>query len=157
MAEALTGAFLDIAVVENPGGTDETETLLSRTTEDVEIERDPNELDWTEHGNPRTQRREGQETGTITFQLIVTDDQQNLIDAGILDDQGNILRNVIHPEIRVHVYRNENDTDPVATYFAEETQFVYETTTFPIEGVATVELSGWIHGNHGYSSAATGS
>ena len=151
MSEPLTGAFLDIAVVEDYGETEEEETLLDRTTEDVEIERDPEEIDWEEHNNPHMQRREGAETATMTFEMVVTDDQQNLVDAGIIDEtSGEALRNVIHEAVYIHIYLNENDEEPSATYFAEDVQFVYEQTNLPISDVGTVEVSGWIHGSHGY-------
>lgn len=154
MAETLTGAFLDIAVVSNPGTVDETETLLTRTTEDVEVERDPEEIDWAEHGNARMQRREGQETTTLTFEMVMTDTQQNLIDAGILNVDGSIRRNVIHDEVRVHVYLNEADMQAgtvASTWFGQDTQFVFETMTLPTDDVSTVEVAGWVHGPHGFS------
>lgn len=154
MAESLTGAFLDIAVVEGYDSTEEVEILLDRTTEDVEIERDPEEIDWGEHGDARMKRREGQEATDITFEMVVTDDQQNLIDAGILGEDGAIRRNVIHEAVRIHIYVNANDEEPAATYFAEEVQFVYETTNLPLDDVGTVEMTGWVHGDHGYERTA---
>lgn len=155
MAEALTGAFLDIIIVQGPDTTTPVETLLDRTTEDVEIERDPDEIDWQEHNNARTQRREGAETATMSFELVVTDDQQNLIDAGIMDPAtGEAQRNVIHDQVLIEIYVAENAAEPAATYFANQVQFVYETTNLPIDDVGTVEVSGWIHGSHGYQQTA---
>lgn len=157
MAETLTGAFLDISIVEIAEDGTETETLLTRTTEDVEVERDPNEIDWGEHGNPRRQRREGQETTTMTFSMVLTDDQQNLQDAGIVNSEGQVRRNVIHDEVRVYVYLNEADmeTDNVALeYYAQESQFVFETMTLPMEDVSVIETPVWVHGEHGFRQQA---
>lgn len=150
MSTALTGAFVEIVVVDNYGTVDETETILSKTTEDIEIDRDPEEIDWVEHGNPNTQRREGAESSTGSFELVLTDDNQNLIDTGMLDDTTNeVLRNVIHDAVRLYIYANNADMEAgteSAVWTYEEAQFVFLTQNIPIDDVATIETEMWVHG-----------
>lgn len=151
MSTPLTGAFVEIVVVSEYGTASETETILSKTTEDIEIDRDPSEIDWVEHGNPRSQRREGAESSTGTFSMILTDDNQNLIDAGLLDSTtSEILRNVIHDAVRLYIYEDAADMDTAdghaAVWTYEEAQFVFTTQNVPIEDVATIETEMWVHG-----------
>lgn len=153
----LTGAYLEIAVVSiDDSGTEpvETETVLSQTTEDVEIERDTDDADWNEHNNPRTQRRELFASVDLTFEMILTDGLQNLQDAGVLDANGRVQRNVNHDRVDIHVYENPGDSTPAATYQCENTQFKYEVTNLPLDGPGTAEVTGWINGEHGWDITA---
>lgn len=152
--EPLTGAWLEIAVVTDYGDTEEAETLLGATTEDVEIERDIEEIEWNEHSQPTTQRREGFETSGINFSMIVVDDMQNFQDAEVLDANGNFQRNVEHEAVYVHLYLRPSDTEPAQTYFAEEVQFVIEGVSFPMDSPGMGEMTGWINGNHGFQDSA---
>lgn len=150
MSTALTGAYAEIVIVTDYGVTGEAETILTKTTEDIEMDRDPEEIDWVEHGNPRTQRREGAEASTGSFAMIVTDDGQNLADAGMLDPTtGEILRNVIHDAVRVYLYENEADMNAgthADVWTFEEAQFVFQTLTVPIDDIATIDTEVWVHG-----------
>lgn len=150
--------FVEIVVVENYGdATTETETVLDETTEDIEVERDPDELDYNVHGNPRTQRMEGHETTTTSFEMIVTDDGGNLQDAGMLGADGEILRNVRHEAVRIKFYKTEADMDadtPARVWYGEDAQFVFETLNVPIDDISTIETSIWVHGNHGFETTA---
>jgi hypothetical protein len=150
MAEALSGAYSEIAVVEDYDG-EETETILTQTTDDIEIERDTEDAEWNEHRNKQTQRRELFESADLSFSMIVTDDQENLQDAGLIDDDtGRIRSGTRHEAVYVHVYRDENDDDPAATYEMLDVQFKYENTNLPMDDIGTVEVTGWINGPHGY-------
>ena len=150
MSTALTGAFIEIYVVSDYGTTAEAETFLDKTMEDVEMERDPDEIDWIEHGNPNTQRREGQEATTGSLSMVTTDDGQNLRDAGMLDpNTDEVLRNVIHDAVRIYIYENHAEQEAgnhaaVRTY--EDAQFVFMTETLPTDGVGEIETELWVHG-----------
>ena len=152
MATVLTGAFLEISVVEDYGD-EETVTTIGMTTEDVEIERDPEEIEWNEHGNPRTQRREGFESADMNFSMIVTDEQENLENAEVMAD-GEVQRNVIHEAVYIDLYERPGDMDEenghAARYVCEETQFVLENVNFPMDEPGIAEVTGWIHGSHGF-------
>lgn len=150
----LTGAFLEIAIVTDEGTTAETEVILSQTTEDVEIERDTDDADWNEHNNPRTQRRELFASVDLNFEMILTDSLQNLQDAGLLDANGRVQRNVQHELVRIYVYENPGDAAPAATYEMYDTQFKYEVTNLPLDGPGTAEVTGWINGDHGWDLTA---
>lgn len=146
----LTGAFLEMAVVTDYDTASETETLIGQTTEDVEIERDPSAIEWQEHSNPRTQRVEGHETADASFSMLVTDDQQNMTDAGVLDGNGRVQRNVVHEAVYFHLYERPSDTTPATTYELLDAQFVIENVAFPLEDPAMAETSVWINGEHGF-------
>lgn len=152
----LQGAFLEIAVVTNYGdATTEAETVLGQTTEDVEIERDTEDAEWQEHNDPNTKRRELHSANDLTFEAIVTDDQKNLIDAGILDaTTGRVRRNVEHEAVYIHVYEHPTSDVPAATYEMLNVQFKFETMSLPLDGPGTVEITGWINGEHGFQRAA---
>lgn len=151
----LQGAFLEIAVVTNYDAVEETETVLGQTTEDVELERDTEDAEWQEHNDPNTKRRELHSANDLTFECIVTDDQQNLIDAGILDaTTGRVKQNVEHEAVYIHVYESPTDAEPTATYELLNTQFKFETMTLPLDGPGTVEITGWVNGGHGFKRAA---
>lgn len=152
-AVPLTGAWLEIAVVTDYDTASESETLLGFTTEDIEIERDPEEIEWSEHSNPNTQRREGFETATMTFNMIVVDDVSNFQDAEVIDANGAFQRNVTHEAVYIHLYERPSDTTPAQTYYAEEVQFVIQNVSFPMDGPGQGELEGWIGGNHGFDLA----
>lgn len=146
----LTGMFVEIRIVDDYGTTEEVETVLHRTTEDIETDRDPDEIDWVEHGNAKTQRREGAEATTTTFELITTAEGENLEDTGMLDPEtGKLLRNVIHEAVRIYIFENEADMDTddnaaVRTY--EDSQFVFMSEELPQDGVGTIETEMWVHG-----------
>lgn len=148
-ATPLTGAFVEIVVVTDYGQTGEAEVVLDHTTEDIELERDPEAIDWIEHGNPRTQRREGAEETTGTFSMVVTDQGQNLIDAGMLDETTDeILRNVIHGAVRLYLYENQAELEAdnhADVWTFEEAQFVFQTLTVPIDDISTIETEMWVH------------
>lgn len=149
----LTGAFLEMAVVTDYDTASETETLIGQTTEDVEIERDPSAIEWQEHSNARTQRKEGFETADASFSMLVTDDQQNMKDAEVIGSDGRVQRNVTHEAVYFHLYERPSDTDPAATYEMLDGQFVIETITFPLEDPAMSEVAVWINGEHGFKQA----
>lgn len=158
MSQALSGAFVEVLVVENYGDdTTETETVLDQTTEDIEVERDPEEIDFNVHGNSRTQRIEGHETVTTSFEMIVTSDGGNLQDANMLDANGNIRRNVKHDAVRIKWYANEADMEAgnaARIWYGRSAQFVFETMNVPIDDISTIETSIWIDGDHGFESTA---
>lgn len=146
----LTGAFLELAVVTDYDAAGESETIIGQTTEDVEIERDVSEIEWNEHGDPITKRREGFEAATATFSMLVTDDQQNMTDASVIGADGRPQRNIEHEAVYIHLYPNESASSPDATYELVDAQFVIETITFPLEEAAMAETAIWINGEHGY-------
>lgn len=151
MAQALSGAYVEVATVTNYDQTDESETVIGQTTEDIEISRDTENAEWQEHGNKQTQRAELFETADLTFSMIVTDDQQNLIDAGIVDQStGRVQTGVSHEAVYVKIFQDETATTPAAVYEMLDTQFNYETTNLPLNGIGMVEVTGWINGDHGY-------
>ena len=150
MSTVLTGAFLEISVVEDYEESEEEEHIIGQTTEDVEIERDPEEIEWNEHGNPRTQRREGFESADLNVSMIVTDDRDNLETAEVLDEDGQVRRNVQHEAVYIHLYERPTDDEPATTYVCEDTQFVLENVNFPMDDPGIAEVIGWINGNHGF-------
>lgn len=154
MAEVLTGAFLEIAAVTDYDTASETETIIGQTTEDVETERDVSEIEWQEHGNARTQRREGFETATTSFSMLVTDDQQNMKDANVIDADGRTVRNQSHEAIYIHAYTNEAATDPAATYEILDAQMVIQNINWPLEEAAVAETEIWHNGEHGFKQSA---
>lgn len=144
---SLTGAFLDIVVVENYGdATNETETIIGQTTDDIEIERDTEDAEWQEHGNPRMQRKELAATQDVTFSMIVTEDRQNLKDAGMLTAAGDIRRNVVHEAVRLNIFADPEDATPQTVFEMVDTQFKLENIELPIDDVSMVEVTGWIGG-----------
>lgn len=151
MATALSGAYVDIAIVTGYDTVDEAETIIGQTTEDIEIERDTDTAEWQEHGNKQTQRTELFEAADMSFSMIITDDQQNLKDAGIVDaTTGRIQTGVTHEAVYVKVFTDETATTPSAVYEMLDVQFNYETTSLPLDGIGMVEVTGWINGEHGY-------
>ena len=78
MSEVQTGAFVEIMVVDEYGEAGEEEVKIDETFEDIEFDRSPDAIDWVQHGDPRTKRREGAEETTGSFSMLVTDDGQNL-------------------------------------------------------------------------------
>lgn len=153
-SQALSGAFVRVLVVDNYGdATLETETLIDQTTEDIDVERDPEEIDFNVHGNARTQRIEGHETVSSSFEMIVTADGGNLQDANMLDANGNIRRNVMHDAVRIKWYHSEADMEAgnaARVWYGRDAQFVFETINIPQDGVSTVETAIWVNGDHGF-------
>lgn len=150
----LTGAFVEIAVVENYGEAGEAETVIGQTTEDIETERDVSEIEWQEHNDPSTKRREGFETATTSFSMLVTDDQQNMKDANILNASGRVQRNIQHDAVYIHAYENETQTDPSATYEMLDAQFVIQNVNWPLEEAAVAETEIWVNGGHGFKQSS---
>lgn len=151
MAQALSGAYVDIAIVSNYDQTDEAETIIGQTTEDIEVERDTETAEWNEHGTKQTQREELFETSDLTFSMIITDDQQNLMDAGIVDSStGRIQTGVQHEAVYLKVFADETASSPAAVYEMIDVQFNYQNTSLPLDGIGMVEVAGWINGAHGY-------
>lgn len=151
MAESLSGAYAEIAVVEGYGDT-ETETVIGQTTDDIEISRDTEDAEWNEHNNKQTQRKELFESADLTFSMIVTDDQQNLMDAGIISStDGRVQGGSQHSAVYIHIYAEDGDDTPAATYEALDVRFKFETATLPMDDIGTVETTGWINGPHGFS------
>lgn len=152
MSPALTGAFIDITVVENLGETDEQEFLINQTTDDIELERDSEDAEWQEHNVEVMQRMELATSIDLTFMMILTDDRENLETAGVINSEGRVMRNVVHEAVRVHVFAGPFDDEPSTTYQAEDTQFKIEGFEFPIDDVATVEIIGWVNGDQFFQS-----
>ena len=148
MSPALTGAFLDIVVVENlDDSTNETETIIGQTTDDIEVERDTEDAEWQEHNNDVMQRKELAASQDLSFSMIITDDRQNLQDAGLLDADGAIKKNVVHEAVRLNIFNDPSDAEPSTVFELRDTQFKYETTDLPIDGVGVVEVTGWVNGD----------
>lgn len=152
MSPALTGAFLDIVTVQNLGTTSETETIIGQTTDDIEVERDTEDAEWQEHNNEVMQRKELAASQDLSFSMIITDDRQNLQDAGLLDANGNIKRNVVHEAVRLNIFQDPSDAAPSTVFEMQDTQFKFETADLPIDGVSVVEVTGWVNGSMSFTA-----
>lgn len=161
MAETLTGDLIEPWLVENPDNEPDatedprSETYIGGTTDDIEIERDPNTADWTEHMKEQVQRRELQDSGELTLVFTLQTELDNLVDAGIVvedTDRGiyTAQKNVRHDAIEFDVWARKTDAEPAQTYRCYDVQPVVESIPMEIEGTITVETTWWLMDDHGW-------
>lgn len=110
--ESLSGAFVDVAIVENVGETDETETFLTRTTQDVTVSKNANTTEFEPNSSRHRESFETHSDRQIEVPLLQNADT-DLEVAGVFDDgesgDGEELFNTVHDAIRLYVFRNRED------------------------------------------------
>lgn len=109
--ETLSGDFIVIAAVEDPGTDTEVENVVGQTMGDVEFERDTEAVEATLHENAITQQHAGHATFTLNFTLAAVPDQPQLQTLKLYDDSGEWIGPADWGAIRVYVYANEPPDD----------------------------------------------
>lgn len=155
IGEALTGDLVEPWKVTNPLDEDAREEVyMGGTTDDIEIERDPNEADWPEHMREQMQRRELQEESELALVQTLRTNLNNLLDAGVVyyDEEYEIYRPTKNERIdalELDIWDRINDDDPAQTYRCYDAQPVVTDIPIEIEGVITIEIVWWLMGPHG--------
>lgn len=158
----LSGDRVEMWEVTSPDDdTNRTETYIGATTENIEIERSPNTADWPEHMNDFLQRRELQEEGEMTTTFLLTATMDNLVDAGVYEENVDLgiyepARNNRLDAVEFDVYDPHEDVVQ-QTYRAYEAQPLVETIDMDIEGPITVETTFWLQAEHGWVAGQVGS
>lgn len=151
---ALTGAFLDLVVVEDLDGEEEQETPIGMTTGDIEMERDSEEAEFQIHNDGTMKRIELATALDLEFEMVLTDDRENLHNVGLIDEDGDgtVNRNVQHDSLRIVAYDSPQDgsgegleADTVVD--CTEAAFMLEGFDWPIDDVATIPIIVWINGD----------
>ena len=146
----LSGAFLEIAKVDDPDGSP-TVTVLGFTTDDVEIAVDEDEASAEGHSDRRRIRRRTYNEASVTVSRFIEETVETWNETGFIDttDQGSVQFNAslrTWDACLVRVYEEAEDASPTVVNRLDEVEWhMPDGVTYPSD-MATTGMEGWIHG-----------
>lgn len=148
-SEKLTGAFITIHKVVNPGGA-EVETLIGFTKDDVEISYDTNSAELVLHNQEIKLTKPLSYGQEVSFGGVVTTEQQSLKDLGIADGAApEVLRGfskVNLQAVRIKVYENNGDVTVKHKVLFLDCVVMCDKITYAQEDFATWECKLGVNG-----------
>lgn len=154
MTDRLSGAFIEIHIVSDFGGT-ETETKIGVTRDDVTIGMNPNTIETRIHGKGRREARGIGDAPTLGFSGLVVSSLQALTDLGVLDGSSKLTGTVQVDDavaaspgaLRLKVFESEGDASAKQEWAFEDVTLTVGNITYPGEDFANWEASALIAGD----------
>lgn len=148
----LTGAFIELVRVTDIGTTNETKTVLSFTTDDVELTIDEEEASTNEHSRRRTVRKRTYNSAEVSISSLIEPTFETLDETGMIDtaNDGKLQFDEASRTWEVlllRVFDDEADASPAQVVRANDVEWqISDGITYPSD-FATIGLTGWINGD----------
>ena len=108
LADALSGAFVEIALVTDLGDAGESETIIGYTKGETTVSREGTTMEVNFHESQYTQRFDQHESITLEFMTHFVADMPQLETMGMVDSNGEPLGDT-EQDIRLYVYPEAPD------------------------------------------------
>lgn len=149
--QALTGAFIQFAVVTDLGTTTETESIIGFTMGETNLSREPTNSEFNFHEARLTYRADLHEALTVEFVTAVVDNHSPLETMGIIDASGN-YQGAQSVDLRVYVYDQvpADATSAGAVVELTNTELGFGEMSLPQDGSETT-MTGKVNGSIKFS------
>jgi len=108
LADALSGAFIEIALVTDLGETSETESIVGYTKGETTVGKESTDMEVNFHESQYTQRFRQHESITIEFMTQFIADMPQLETLGLVDSNGVPQSDTEH-DVRLYIYPEAPD------------------------------------------------
>jgi hypothetical protein len=103
LADALSGAFIEVALVTDLGETSESETIIGFTKGETTVSKETTDMEVSFHESQYTQRFRQHETLTVEFMTQWVKDMPQLQTIGLVDANGEPQTDS-EQDVRLYVY-----------------------------------------------------
>lgn len=108
LADALSGAFVEIALVTDLGDAGETESIVGYTTGETSVSKETTDMEVSFHESKYTQRFRQHESITIEFMTTFVKEMPQLETLGIVDSNG-VPQTDTEQDVRFYIYPEDPD------------------------------------------------
>lgn len=105
----LSGDFMEIASVTDPGGANETVEVIAGTYGETTFSKENEVVEASLHSQALTVRNIGHYTLDAEFQMVLTPGAPQLESAGLVDSNGEFISPSRHDALRFNVFTEEPD------------------------------------------------